>query len=104
MKAPIRITIALFFLIAGSASAQTTAITGATVHTVGPDGTLQNATIIIDGGRITDVGTNISIPMDARRIDVNGKIITPGLFSPLGQLGLSEVGAVAGHQRLNPAR
>ncbi|MGI9319881.1 MAG: amidohydrolase family protein [Thiogranum sp.] len=76
--------------------AQTTAITGATVHTVGPDGTLENATVVIEGGRITLIGTDIEIPADATRIDANSKIITPGLFSPLGQIGLSEVGAVAG--------
>lgn len=75
---------------------QTTAITGATIHTVGPDGTLENATMIIDGGRITAVGTDIEIPADAARVNASGKIITPGLFSPLGQIGLSEVGAVAG--------
>ncbi|MDA0680785.1 MAG: amidohydrolase family protein [Proteobacteria bacterium] len=96
MNTPIRVAGTLLALIAGSALAQTTAITGATVHTVGPAGTLENATIIIDGGRITDVGTNISIPAGATRIDASGKIITPGLFSPLGQIGLSEVGAVAG--------
>ena len=96
MKSLIRLTSALLVLVAGTSAAQTTAITGATVHTVGPDGTLENATIIIDGGRITDVGTNVSIPADAQRIDATGKIITPGLFSPLGSLGLSEVGAVAG--------
>lgn len=96
MKSLIRSASALLVFIAGTAAAQTTAITGATVHTVGPDGTLENATIIIDGGLITDVGTNVSIPADARRIDASGKIITPGLFSPLGQIGLSEVGAVAG--------
>jgi len=78
------------------AAAQTTAITGATVHTVGPQGTIENATIIIDGGRITDVGANVTIPSDAERVDASGKIITPGLFSSLGQIGLSEVGAVDG--------
>ena len=80
----------------GIASAQTTAITGATVHTVGPQGTIEDATIIIDGGRITGVGSNITIPANAERIDASGKIITPGLFSPLGQIGLSEVNAVEG--------
>lgn len=81
---------------AGIANAQTTAITGATVHTVGPDGTIENATIIIDGGRISAVGSNVSVPANADRVDASGKIITPGLFSPLGQLGLSEVDFVAG--------
>jgi imidazolonepropionase-like amidohydrolase len=80
----------------GVAAAQTTAITGATVHTVGPQGSIENATIIIEGGRIAAVGTNVSIPSDARRVDASSKVITPGLFSPLGQIGLSEVSAVEG--------
>lgn len=96
MRASTRLTSALLVLLAGTAYAQTTAITGATIHTVGPQGTLENATIIIDGGRIASVGTSVSIPADAERIDASGKIITPGLFSPLGQIGLSEVDAVAG--------
>ncbi len=36
------------------------------------------------------------MPAGAAVIDAGGKIITPGLFSPMGQLGLSEVGAVGG--------
>ncbi|MGY8795428.1 MAG: amidohydrolase family protein, partial [Woeseiales bacterium] len=89
--------LALFvLLIANGVGAQTTAITGATVHTVGPAGTLTNATIIVDGRRITAVGVDIVIPANANRVDATGKIVTPGLFSPLGQLGLSEVSAVAG--------
>ncbi|MGI9205125.1 MAG: amidohydrolase family protein [Woeseiaceae bacterium] len=89
--------VAAFLILTGtSVCAQTTAITGATIHTVGPEGTLESATVIIDGGRITAVGTDIEIPAEATRIDASGKILTPGLFSPLGQIGLSEVGAVAG--------
>lgn len=96
MRAAIRLSCTLLISISSAALAQTTAITGATVHTVGPDGTLENATILINGGRFSDIGTNVSIPEDAQRIDASGKIITPGLFSPLGQIGLSEVSAVAG--------
>ena len=90
------LTFMLALVIATAASAQTTAITGATVHTVGPQGTLEDATIIIDGGRITDVGTGIPVPASADVVDAAGKIVTPGLISPVGQIGLSEVGAVAG--------
>jgi len=85
----------ILLLLATNLFAQTTAITGATVHTVGPAGTLTDATIIINGGRITTVGENVTIPANATQVDATGKIITPGLFSPLGQLGLSEVSAVA---------
>ncbi len=79
-----------------SAAADTTAIIGATVHTVGPQGTLENATIIIVDGKIFAVGAGIGVPDGATRIDATGKIITPGLFSPVGRLGLIEVSGSAG--------
>lgn len=81
-------------LLTSQAYAQSTAITGATVHTVGADGTLENATVVIENGRISAVGTSVSIPPNSTQIDASGKIVTPGLFSAMGQLGLSEVGAV----------
>ncbi len=96
MRTSLRLTTALLTLAASAASAQTTAITNATVHTVGPDGTLDNATIVIENGRIVEVGTGIQVPAGAEVIDASGKIVSPGLFSPMGQLGLSEVSAVAG--------
>lgn len=83
-------------LLAAAAAAQTTAITGATVHTIGPQGTIEDATIIIEGGRIAAVGADIDIPAGATEVDATGKVVTPGLFSPLGQIGLSEVSAVEG--------
>lgn len=76
--------------------AETTAIVGARVHTVGPQGTIENATIIIADGRITAVGSAVTVPDDATVIDAGGKIVTPGLFSPIGGLGLVEVGNSAG--------
>ena len=96
MKHSIRIATALLALAASTVSAQTTAITGATVHTVGPAGSLDNATIVIENGRIAEVGTGIQVPAGATVIDATGKIVTPGYFSPMGQLGLSEVSAVGG--------
>ena len=79
-----------------TAPAQTVAITDATVHTVGPNGTLENATIIVENGRVSEVGPGADVPDGSILIDGSGKIVTPGIFSPIGQLGLSEVGAVAG--------
>lgn len=81
---------------ASGVSAQTTVITGATVHTVGPEGTLENSTILIEDGRIAAVDVKTELPADAVVIDASGKFVTPGLFSAMGQLGLSEVSAVTG--------
>jgi len=78
------------------AIAETTAIVGGKVHTVGPAGTIDNATIIIDNGRITAVGTGLGVPDGAIVIDASGKIVTPGLFSPVGRLGLVDVSSSSG--------
>lgn len=75
--------------------AQTIAITGGTVYPVsGPK--LANASVLIRDGRIVAVGTNVSIPADATRIDAAGKWITPGLIDGAGQIGLVEISAVPG--------
>ncbi len=78
------------------AFAETTAIVGGTVHTVGSEGRLENATIIIDDGRITAVGSGLAVPDGATVIDAGGKIVTPGLFSPIGRLGLVDVSSSSG--------
>ena len=91
------LTIALLaFVLVGAAHAETTAIVGATVHTVGPGGTIENATIIISDGRIVSVGNDVKPPDGATVVDASGKIVTPGLFTPYGSLGLVEVGFSAG--------
>jgi imidazolonepropionase-like amidohydrolase len=92
-----RFAIALVLLaVAFSAAAETTAIVGAKVHTVGPQGTIENATIIIVDDKIHTVGIGIGVPDGATRIDATGKIITPGLFSSVGRLGLIDVAYSAG--------
>jgi imidazolonepropionase-like amidohydrolase len=75
--------------------AQTIAITGGTVYPVsGPK--LANATVLVRDGRVAAVGTNVSIPSDAKRIDATGKWVTPGLIDGAGQMGLVEIEAVPG--------
>jgi imidazolonepropionase-like amidohydrolase len=75
--------------------AQTIAITGGTVYTVsGPK--IEHATVLIRDGRIAAVGTSITVPAEATRVDATGKWITPGLIDGAGQMGLVEIGAVPG--------
>jgi imidazolonepropionase-like amidohydrolase len=75
--------------------AQTIAITGGTVYPVsGPK--LEHATVLIQNGKITAVGTSVTVPGDATRIDATGKWVTPGLIDGAGQMGLVEIGAVRG--------
>jgi len=83
-------------LAAAAAQADTFAITGATVHTVGPAGTLENAVVVVENGIVREVGPEAEIPAGATRIEADGKVVTPGLFTPVGQIGVVEVNAVSG--------
>jgi imidazolonepropionase-like amidohydrolase len=83
--------LALTLAIASPATAQQTAITGAKVWTGTQAGTLENATVLFDRGRIVAVGTNVTVPAGATQIAAEGRWVTPGIISPLSQTGLSEV-------------
>ncbi len=96
MKYSSLLGVALAALIPAAALADVTAITGATVHTVGPAGTIENGTVLFEDGRIIAVGSGVEVPAGATRIDGAGKLVTPGLFTPMGQIGLVEVSAVEG--------
>ena len=58
----------------------TVAFTGATVWTSGLDGILENATVLIENGKIVAVGKDIEIPEGVKQIDCGGKHLTPGLI------------------------
>jgi imidazolonepropionase-like amidohydrolase len=92
-------SLGILFLLAALAlpvSADTVAIVGGKVVTLGPAGTIENGTVLIQDGRIRAVGANLAVPADARRIDASGKVVTPGLLDSMSRLGLVEVGAVEG--------
>lgn len=68
-------------------------ITNGTVH-VGNGTVLENATVEINGGKITKVGTNITPSASgATVVDAKGKHVYPGLILPSSDLGLKEIGA-----------
>ena len=95
----VRIRLALLLgllLLPVSARAEVVALTGATVHTMGPAGTIENGTVVIENGRVRAVGKDVAVPSGARRIDARGKVVTPGLFDSMSRIGLVEVGAVEG--------
>lgn len=93
----LRNAIALLLLtLSFHAGAQTVAITGGKVYTMTGDEPLEGATVLITGGRIEAVGADVDVPDDARVFDAAGRIVTPGLIDPHGQIGLVEVSAVSG--------
>ena len=66
-------------------------ITGGTVH-VGNGTVLENATIEITNGKITNVGNNVTVSgNDAKLVDAKGKQVYPGLILPSTDLGLKEI-------------
>ena len=67
------------------------AIAGGRVYTLENPEPLQDATILIAGGRIEAVGVNLSVPFAYRRIDAAGKIVTPGLIESYSHFGLREI-------------
>ena len=83
--------LALLALTVVNVDAEPIAIVGATVHTLGPEGRLVDATVLIEADSIVAVGTDIVIPPAARRIDATGKIVTPGLFDSYSYLGVHEI-------------
>jgi imidazolonepropionase-like amidohydrolase len=56
---------------------------------------VENATVVIRDGKIAAVGANVDVPAGAQLIDAKGLEVYPGLFDPITQVGLNEVGAVA---------
>jgi imidazolonepropionase-like amidohydrolase len=92
----ISFTTFILFAATSVVSAQSIAIVGATAHTMGPQGTIENATIVIENGRFVSISAGGAVPAGATSVDASGKIVTPGLFTPIGFLGLVEVGFSAG--------
>lgn len=82
-------------LLTSAAQAETTALTGATIHPVGAPA-IESGTIVIEGERIAALGAGIEIPADATVIDLEGRHVYPGFVHPLSALGLTEISSVAG--------
>jgi len=96
MTRAVRVPVAawLLFGAAASAAAETSAIVGATIYTLGPGGRIEHGTVVVRDGRIAAVGADVAVPAGAARIDGTGKIVTPGLFDPQSRFGVEEVSAV----------
>jgi len=96
MKAPIPSALAAAaLLLAGAARAETLALVGATVHTVG-GGDLAPGVVLIENGKITAVGKHVAPPSGAKVVNLAGKHLYPGFVDVQSALGLVEIGSVRG--------
>ena len=75
-----------------SASAETVAIVGGHIHTVGRAGDIASGTVVIRDGKIAAVGADVAVPKGARVIDAHGAVVTPGFIAADAGLAESEVG------------
>ncbi|MFP3350994.1 amidohydrolase family protein [Pseudoalteromonas sp. SIMBA_153] len=86
--------VAVGLLASGTVSAESLAIINATLHTSSDQGVLEGASIVMNDGKITAINPS-DFKVD-KVIDAQGQIVTPGFIASVNQLGLVEVGAVAG--------
>ena len=71
----------------------TYAITHAKIFTLS-GAAIDDGTVVIQNGKIANVGAAVDVPAGAQVIDGKGLQVYPGLFDPITQMGLREIGAV----------
>lgn len=79
--------------IPGKAEKGTFAFTNATIETI-TKGTVKG-TLLVQDGKITSLGANVTIPAGAKTIDCNGLYLYPGMIDAGTTLGLEEVSSVS---------
>ncbi len=72
---------------------ETISIVGATAH-IGDGSVIENATIILEGGLIQEIGESSTIEAQGTVINAEGQHVYPGFIMPNSTLGLGEIDAV----------
>jgi len=85
------------FLFAAAATAQPTAppqdriaVVHAKAYIVPGEDAVNDATILIENGKVRDAGANLSVPSGFRVIDAKGAIVTPGIMNSASRIALTE--------------
>jgi imidazolonepropionase-like amidohydrolase len=81
--------LAAALLFAASATAQVTVLTHATVIDGTGTAPQKDVTIVMEKGRIRDMGpsSKVSVPAGATVVDLKGKFVTPGIINAHGHVG-----------------
>ncbi|MFL2545109.1 MAG: amidohydrolase family protein [Longimicrobiales bacterium] len=66
-------------------------VRNATIWTMGLQGRMDNADLLIQNGEVVEVGINLDAPRGAVEVDGTGKHVTPGLIDPHIHSGVSAV-------------
>ncbi len=64
-------------------------VKNATIWTVGPQGTLKNADMLVKRGKIAKIGKNLKAPKGALVIDATGKHVAPGIIDAHSHIAIS---------------
>jgi imidazolonepropionase-like amidohydrolase len=65
-------------------------LANATVLTVSGED-LVGASVLIENGKITKIGTDVTAPEGVKRIDLNGYVLMPGIIDPHAHIALASV-------------
>jgi imidazolonepropionase-like amidohydrolase len=77
------------------AGGEVLAIVGGTLHPLdSPD--IERGTLLIQDGRILELGADVAVPSGARVVDASGRHVWPGMIALDTSLGLREIGSVQG--------
>ena len=86
-------SLTLFAVLSLSVLSQSILLKGGMVHSgTGAGATLQD--ILISGNEIAKIGKNLTINGKTQVIELNGLPVTPGLISPMSNLGIVEINAL----------
>ena len=86
-------SLTLFAVLSLSAFSQSILLKGGMVHSgTGAEATLQD--ILISGNEIAKIGKNLTINGKTQVIELNGLPVTPGLISPMSNLGIVEINSL----------
>ncbi len=71
-------------------------VRNATIWTMGPDGILEDADLLVTRGEVVEVGHNVQAPAGTVEIDAHGKHVTPGLVDAHLHSGVDGVNEIGG--------